>query len=153
MPKSSLRAKVFWLVSRLAHTLYPYFPVFGTIRGSVAIIRRDNGFLVIERNDGYGLSFPGGIARFHEPPETTLRREVQEETGLTIADAQLKFDYLGSKPFRIHTYVFEVSSSGDIRASWEGTPIIVSFSELRERVVAQQRPVVDYLISANQKHS
>lgn len=142
-----LRARLFWLISRVAHALYSRFPVFGPIRGSLAILRHDGGFVVIERNDGYGLGFPGGIAHLGEPPEKTARREVLEETGLSITSADCQFDYYQPIPFPNHTYVFEASFTGEMRSSWEGTSRVASLAELQERIVPQQRRVVDYLAS------
>ena len=146
MTDTSPRARLFWIVSRVAHAVYRRFPIFGTIRGSVAIIRRDGGYVVIERNDGFGLGFPGGIALFHEDPEKTVRREVAEETGLTISTADYKFNYRNQQPFPTLTHVFEATCSGELRSSWEGTARVVHMAELQQRVVSQQQPVIDYLL-------
>lgn len=143
----TLRSRAFWVVYRTACRLYAWFPIFGTIRGSVAIIRRDFGFVVIERNDGYGLGFPGGIAGFHEPPEMTVRREVREETGLRLLTAEYKFHFTHPRPFPTETHVFEATAEGEIRSSWEGTARIATLAELDEHVVPQQRQIVEYLLS------
>ena len=142
----NFRARLFWIISRIAHRLYGWFPIFGTIRGSVAIIRRNGGFVAIERNDGYGLCFPGGIAGFHEDPEKTVRREVREETGLTPITAELKFQFTHDRPFPTKTFVFEATAEGALQSSWEGAARVVSLEELAQRVVGQQRQVVDYLL-------
>ena len=147
MPKSLLRARIYWLISRSAHAAYSVFPFLGELRGSVAIIRRDGGFLVIVRNDGRGLGFPGGIAGFKEDPEVTMRREVQEETGLAVERAEFLFSFRLEKPFPLLTHVYEASCRGDIRESWEGVPSVVSLEELEQGVVQQQRRVVDYLLT------
>jgi 8-oxo-dGTP pyrophosphatase MutT (NUDIX family) len=144
---TSLRARLFWLISHVAHGLYSRFPIFGPIRGSVAILRRDGGFVVIDRNDGYGLGFPGGIARFGEPPENTVRREVMEETGLKISNPTYQFDYVVPVPFPNHTYVFEAGFDGELRNSWEGSARVATLTELQERIVPQQRRIVEHLIA------
>ena len=141
----TLRSRVFWVVYRTACKLYTWFPIFGRLRGSVAIIRRDNRIVVIERNDGYGLGFPGGLAGFRESPEAAVRREVREETGLTVLTVEFKFHFVHPHPFPAETYVFEATAEGDLRSSWEGTARIVSLAELEERVVPQQRKIVEYL--------
>lgn len=151
MQTTSFRSRLFWFISRTAHVLYHYFPVFGRIRGSIAIIRRDGGFVVIERNDGFGLGFPGGIARFHENPEVTVRREVAEETGLKILSVDYKFNFNCQSPFPTLTHVFEATADGQLRGSWEGTPQVVSFEELQRRIVPQQRQVISYLLSRAQQ--
>ncbi len=138
----------FWVVSRAAHALYSRFPIFGTLRGAVAILERDGTFVIIERNDGFGLSFPGGTSHFKETPEATVRREVMEETGLKLTLLNFKFDFRESKPFPTHTYVFEASFEGELRSSWEGTPRFATVRELEQRVVQQQQPVVKFLLSS-----
>jgi 8-oxo-dGTP pyrophosphatase MutT (NUDIX family) len=144
---SSLSAKLYWIISRAAHAFYERFPILGSLRGSIAIIRRGDAFLVIERNDGYGLAFPGGLASFREPPENTIHREVAEETGLTVSAAEYLFDFRLARPMPTHTYVYEVTASGQTKPSWEGVPREVTLTELQQRVVVQQRQVVDYLLS------
>jgi len=148
VPDPSFRSRLFWLYSRVAHALYCRFPIFGAIRGAVAVIRRDGGFVVIERNDGYGLGFPGGIAHFHEPPENTVRREVHEETGLTITHADHKFRFRAEEPFPNITDVFEATADGEFHSSWEGTVRVATLSELQQHLVTQQRPILEYLLSS-----
>lgn len=145
---TSIRSRLFWIISRLAHAFYRHFPIFGTIRGSIAIIRRDGGFVVIERNDGFGLGFPGGISRFREAPESTVRREVTEETGLALIALDYKFNFRTTKPIPTLTYVFEAVAEGSLRSSWEGVTRVVDLVELQQRVVPQQRAVAEYLSSA-----
>ena len=147
MPNPLFRARVFWLISRMGHAIYGRFPILGRIRGSVAVIRREGGYLVIRRNDGLGLGFPGGIARRKEPPEQAVRREVREETGLSVERAELLFDFRLDKPFPVHTFVFEVNTKGELRESWEGVPVVVGLEELEKGIVVSQRPIVSYLRS------
>jgi 8-oxo-dGTP pyrophosphatase MutT (NUDIX family) len=140
-----VHARVFWLISRVAIFLYRHFPVFGPIPGSIAIIRRDGGFLVVKRNDGFGFGFPGGIAMPWESAEQALRREVLEETGLKIASVELRFEFNDSSLYPARTTVFEAAVEGNLRNSWEGTVAIVTLSELEPGVIRSQRPVVEYL--------
>jgi 8-oxo-dGTP pyrophosphatase MutT (NUDIX family) len=129
----------------MAIGVYRRLPLFGPIPGSIAIIRRDGGFLAIRRNDGYGLGFPGGIAHPWESAEQALCREVREETGLEIISADLKFEYQTSILYPSRTRVFEATAEGDFRSSWEGSVRLVSLLELDGGIMASQRPVVDYL--------
>ena len=144
-----MRARLFWLISRTAVFLYRRFPIFGPIPGSVAVVRRDNHFLVIERSDGYGLSLPGGLARPFENAEDALHREVREETGLTITSAELKYDFVTSYLYPTHTRVFETTVEGEIRGSWEGRPRFVSLQELEQEIMPTQRPILRYLNGHN----
>jgi 8-oxo-dGTP pyrophosphatase MutT (NUDIX family) len=141
-----VRARVFWLISRTAIFLYRHFPLFGPVPGSIAIIRRDRGFLVLQRNDGYGLGFLGGIALPWETAEQALRREVREETGLEVQSTELKFQFYNSILYPTSTTVFEATlADGPCRTSWEGTTKIVSFEDLHRNIMPTQRPVIDYL--------
>lgn len=140
-----MRARLFWLISRTAVFLYRRFPIFGPIPGSVAVIRRDTNFLAIQRSDGYGLSLPGGLARPFENAERALRREVQEETGLTITSAELIFDFVTLNLYPTRTHVFEATVEGVMRGSWEGRPMFVSIQELHRNIMPTQRPILPYL--------
>lgn len=140
-----MRARLFWLISRSAIFLYRHFPVFGHINGSVAIIRRDGGFLVIKRNDGYGLGLPGGVARPFEKPEAALRREVREETGLEVLSAERKLVFQNSLLYPTRTTVFEATAEGEPRSSWEGRAMLVTLEELERGIMPTQRPVIEYL--------
>jgi 8-oxo-dGTP pyrophosphatase MutT (NUDIX family) len=127
--------------------LYRHFPVFGPIPGSIAIITRDGGFLVLKRNDGYGYGLPGGIVMPWESTEEALRREVREETGLAVVSAEFKFEYRDSSLYPARTSVFGATVKGDFRNSWEGSIAVVSLPELERHIISSQRPVVDYLKS------
>jgi 8-oxo-dGTP pyrophosphatase MutT (NUDIX family) len=144
-----VRACFFWLISRTAIFLYRRFPLFGPIPGSIAIIRRDGGFLAIKRNDGYGLGLPGGLARPWETAEQALRREVREETGLELITADLRFEFQTSILYPTRTTVFEATAEGRVHNSWEGAAAIVSLADLDRHIMPTQRPVVDYLQRAS----
>jgi 8-oxo-dGTP pyrophosphatase MutT (NUDIX family) len=113
--------------------------------GAVAIIRRNGGFLVIDRNDGHGLSLPGGMAHLHEEPLGTLRREVEEETGLNVSSATLLFNYRDDSIFPAQIFVFEADAVGELHGSWEGEPVVASLDDLRQRIIRSQRRVVQWL--------
>src|SRR6201986_922965 len=133
------------MVSRSARFLYRCFPVFGALPGAVAIIRRGGGFVAIERNDDVGLSLPGGFSNFREDPEKTVRREAQEETGLTITRVAFKYEFKVWKPLPAHPFVFEAEAEGELRGSWEGTPRVVTLEELRARILEPQKRIVEGL--------
>jgi hypothetical protein len=51
-----MQKKLFRLLSKLMLALYRRFPIFGTLRASVAIIRDGELVFAIHRNDGRGYS-------------------------------------------------------------------------------------------------
>jgi 8-oxo-dGTP diphosphatase len=141
----NLKRRSFWIVARVCFALYRRFPLFGSLRASVAIIRHDGKILVIERNDGRGFSLPGGIARRKEAEEDTLRREVLEETGLTVNFPRLLMRYHSTNDVPCNISVFEVQATGELRSSWEGTPAWKTATELESGILKSQRPVLEFL--------
>jgi 8-oxo-dGTP pyrophosphatase MutT (NUDIX family) len=142
-----VRSRLFWLISRLAIPLYRRFPIFGPLRGAVAIIRRDEGFVAVRRSDGLGLCFPGGNCRPWEPVESAVRREVLEETGLDLTRPEFKFCFHTSVFYPVSTSVFESEATGQLRGSWEGQATIATLAELEIGIIPTQRPIVDYIKS------
>jgi 8-oxo-dGTP pyrophosphatase MutT (NUDIX family) len=140
-----MRRGLFWLISRLAIAVYGRFPIFGPLRGAVAIIRRADGFLVIERNDGLGLGFPGGNAHPWESDVQAVSREVREETALALEGLQFKFRFRSDVFYPVKTSVFEATASGAPSPSWEGRVIVVTLAELNRRIIPSQREIVTYL--------
>jgi 8-oxo-dGTP pyrophosphatase MutT (NUDIX family) len=141
----NLRRRLFWIVARTCLTLYRWFPLFGTLRASIAIIQRNQQFLVIQRNDGRGLSLLGGIANWKEAEEETLRREVLEETGLRVTGQELRMRYRSTADVPCDISVFEVQATGDLKNSWEGSPRWMTMAELEPRMLQGQRPVLELL--------
>ncbi len=118
-----LRAILFVLLTKLFSKIL--FIELPPIVSAAGIIRKDGKilFLNLSYRKGYGL--PGGIMQSDEEAETALRREILEETGLTIS----KSTYLGSVSSRTKSLAtlclfFEVEIAGDtedMQASREGT--------------------------------
>ncbi|MUO43009.1 NUDIX domain-containing protein [Agrobacterium vitis] len=68
-----------------------------------AVIRDDHGRILFqEKASGEGWSLPAGGIEPGETPEEAIRREVLEETGLVVEDAEL-LNVFGGKDFR-YTY-------------------------------------------------
>ena len=139
------RARLFWIVSRFCITAYRTFPFRGHLPGAIAIIRRENGFVVVDRSDGYGLAFPGGVSRRGEEPSQTVQRELREETGLVASSATLLFSFNDDSLYPAETSVFEVEASGEVRSSWEGRATIATLDELGRGIMCSQRRVVEWL--------
>ncbi|HEU5336116.1 MAG TPA: NUDIX domain-containing protein [Terriglobales bacterium] len=118
-------------------------PIFGALRGSSAVIPRAGRFLVLERSDGLGLAFPGGLVHPWESEEHGLAREVHEETGLRLTRCSLLLRYSSAVPYRSRVAIYLAEAEGELRSSWEGNPRWVEFSELKQRLMPNQRPVLD----------
>ncbi len=140
-----LRRRLFWIVARTCLALYRRFPLFGTLRASIAIVQRNQQFLVIQRNDGRGLSFPGGLASRKEAAEDTVRREVLEETGLRVTGQELRMRYHSTADVPCDVCVFEVQATGELKSSWEGSPQWMTMAELEPGMLKSQRPVLELL--------
>src|SRR6266446_5597606 len=126
---------MFWIVARTCFTLYRWFPLFGKLRASIAIIQREGKFLAIQRNDGRGFSLPGGISGRKETAEASLDREVLEETGLIVTGKKLLLEYYSEADVPCNISVFEAQASGELKNSWEGSPQWMTVDELEPHLL------------------
>jgi 8-oxo-dGTP pyrophosphatase MutT (NUDIX family) len=143
------KRSLFFALSRTCVAVYSRAPIFGPLRASVCVIRKGELVLVIERSDGRGLSFPGGLTMPFETAERAMVREVQEETGLRIEKSRLLFEYqtaAGTSDIPCILSVFEAECSGEIIASWEGSPRWHRLSEIRSQLLPSQKQIVDRLL-------
>jgi 8-oxo-dGTP pyrophosphatase MutT (NUDIX family) len=140
-----LKRRVFWIVARSCLVLYTWFPIFGSLRASLAVIHRSGRFLVIQRNDGRGVSLPGGIAKRKEAEEGTLHREVLEETGLRVTSHKLRLRFHTTADVPCDVAVFEAQAEGELKSSWEGSPQWMTVAEIKPRILESQRPVLELL--------
>ena len=88
---------------------------------------------------------PGGISGWKETAEESLRREILEETGLSVTGKELLLEYYSEADVRCNISVFAVQASGDPKNSWEGSPQWMTVDELQPRFVQSQRPVLEVL--------
>jgi len=116
----------------------------------MGVIQKGGAFLVIERNDGRGISFPGGLCNPWEEERRALEREILEETGLKVTSSALIFRYQSDADVKVEVSAWDVTAEGVLRESWEGTPRWLSLAEFSYRVIAGQRPVVE-AIAARQR--
>jgi 8-oxo-dGTP pyrophosphatase MutT (NUDIX family) len=140
------RRNLFWLISRVGMACYRRVPVFGPLRASIGILRDGDRVLVIRRNDGRGLSFPGGLAHPRESEESALIREVQEETGLRVLSCTFAFRYESSEEIPVRIAVFHTQTEGEMRASWEGTPAWVELADAQHTIMGSQKYAVEQLL-------
>ncbi len=136
--------------------MYGLFPLFGPFRGAIAIIQSGHLYLVLDRSDGLGLCFPGGLAHWREMSLETARRELLEETGLDLISAERLFEYESDVDVPAITTVFRGVARGQLRESWEGTPRWISLQEMEpNKIFSAHAPVIEYLkrIGAPQKRS
>ena len=143
------RRLLFYLVSRTAIALYRTFPVFGRLQGAIAIIRHGSCFVVLQRADGLGIAFPGGMTRRGEHPADTARREVLEETGLHLDELTFRFAFPDDSLYPAETHVFEAElpaeSALELRSTWEGEAREVTLAELRAGIVVSHVRVLEFL--------
>src|SRR5947209_14436241 len=96
------------------------------ILSACVIIEQDGKVLLIDRSDGLGYTIPGGIVRYKETVEQCVLREVQEETGYTVAINGIVGVYSGLKRdprFRAASIAYKGNIvSGAVHDSGEGKP-------------------------------
>jgi 8-oxo-dGTP pyrophosphatase MutT (NUDIX family) len=141
-----IKRALFAVLSRTAVAVYCRLPIFGFLRASVAVVRNGPLVLIIDRSDGRGISFPGGLAFPWETTEEAMRREVVEETGLQIERAALMFEYKTSADVPCVLSVFEAEGKGNLAGSWEGSPGWRPFAEIRESLLPSQKAIVDRIL-------
>jgi len=139
------------VISRSAIAVYSRVPVFGFLRAAVAVLRKGELLLVVDRSDGRGFSFPGGLAFPWETAEQAMRREVLEETGLKIEKSCLLFEYRTSADVPCILTVFEAEASGTLIGSWEGSPVWLSVTAVRHQLLPSQREIIDRIPDAHGK--
>jgi 8-oxo-dGTP pyrophosphatase MutT (NUDIX family) len=144
----NLRTRVFRVISRSCIAVYRRLPIFGALRGSIAVVPYGGLYVMIERADGLGLCFPGGLVHPWESAETALRREIEEETGMKVEGVESWFDYRDSQLYPTHVFVFRAEAGGEPRSSWEGKVVIVDLTRMEAGIILSQRPVVSRLRQA-----
>lgn len=133
------------MLSRSAIATYSRIPLFGRLRASVGVIRKGPMVLVIERSDGRGLSFPGGLAMPWETDEQAMKREFSEETGLHVQHSTPLFEYRSSADIPVVIAAFAVEADGELADSWEGSPRWLPLADIQPRLLPSQREVVNRL--------
>jgi 8-oxo-dGTP diphosphatase len=131
------------VLSRTCLAVYSRVPIFGYLRAAVAIIRKDDLLLVIDRSDGRGFSFPGGLLWPWENSKQAMKREVLEETGLLVEQSRLLFEYRTSADILCIIAVFEAEAGGGLKDSWEGSPRWLAPDQIQPSLLPSQKEIID----------
>lgn len=139
-----MKRRYLYLRSKIARVLYRWFPIY-KMNGAIGVLHREDRILVIDRADSMGCCFPGGLSKRNESGEQTVRRELLEETGLTMTGSRFLFRYAETGGFSEFTSVYEITADGKPRGSSEGRPMWLTLSEIERRIYRPQTAVVEFL--------
>jgi len=102
--------------------------------GVAAIVVQDDKLLLVERSDGMGYALPGGVMRWNETIEESVRREAREETGYDVEVLGLFKNYSGpERDVRFSSLCLAYKArviEGRLTPSGEGIPHWVPLSEV-----------------------
>jgi ADP-ribose pyrophosphatase YjhB (NUDIX family)/O-acetyl-ADP-ribose deacetylase (regulator of RNase III) len=94
-----------------------------------AIIKMKGGIVLVKRkNPPAGWALPGGFVKYNESLEQTVRREIKEETNLTLEDLKQFHTYSApDRDPRFHTIttVFVGKGKGRLKASSDAAEVAV----------------------------
>jgi len=94
-----------------------------SVSAGAVVIRGDGRMLAIKRADNGEWVLPGGIVELDEDPRDTVRREVLEETGVTVEPGQLSGVYKNMR-LGVVSLVFRCRPlSGAARPTAEATEV------------------------------
>lgn len=112
-----------------------------------AIIQKVGKIMAIDLSYQKGLSLPGGLAEENETLEESLKREVFEETGLSVVKSNYFKSYKSKKRIYYVTNVcYLVDVKGIIKSSDEGKVVWVKPSEFIKKCayLDNKNAVIEY---------
>jgi 8-oxo-dGTP pyrophosphatase MutT (NUDIX family) len=131
--------------------------------GIIALIRREGSLLLERRSDSGRWGLIGGSVEIDESLDQALRREVYEETGLTVSsyrlagtssDPSIIVQYPDGSVVRVLALVYEaeVEDFSSMRCSEESTELrLCTREELRTLdIIETSRPVIDRYLAGGQ---
>lgn len=138
---------------RCAYTLLRgyWFLVRPRVAGVLCLIVHEHQLLLIRNTYGrQGWTFPGGMMKRGEFPEVAVRREVQEEVGITLDDVHVLGRFTGRQAYRrdtVHVFVAEAPTAavhlddGEILAArWFPMTALPLLSGYAERALQLWQP-------------
>ncbi len=89
-------------------------------RGALAAVWHDGRLLIVENSYRRFRTLPGGYVHADESPKTAAARELEEEVGVTIEPARLRYSWGGMRPFEhrkdyLDIYEIEVDREPDVQ--------------------------------------
>ena len=88
----------------------------------IVLLNKANFVLLVKRSDDHSWSMPGGWVEPHETPDNAIRRELEEETGLSLETMTME-DIVVRDSGSVHITYLAHRSSGMLRNSAESTDI------------------------------
>lgn len=118
---------------RLVRFIYSSFKtglarVLGSFCSARAVVVSDGRLLAVSQ--GVYLELPGGQVKYGEKPEEAVRRELEEETGVEIADPRKITEVAREGTLEI-VYRADPRNT-ELKGSWEGEPVWVPLDEVEE---------------------
>lgn len=107
---------------------YPSHTYPSHIVAADAVVRDDQGRLLLVRTPARGYAFPGGQVEVGESLTGALEREVLEESGLTVRTGRLLAVYSNVRPPSKVMFTFEAELVGGTLASSDETPEVGWYS-------------------------
>ena len=74
-----------------------------------------------------------------------MRREVREETGLSVTRVEFQMKYHSSAEIPVDISVFRTEATGELKGSWEGSPRWMTVEEIEAQLIKSQRPLLELM--------
>lgn len=121
--------------------------------GSAAVVRRQQGLLLVKRTDNHAWGLPAGSKELNESTVTTVKRELNEETGLTAQSAKLltvvsgtgmQYKYPNGDQIDSVTVVYDVTAIGEPSGDGDETSAAQFFEW--DKLPAKLTPITEQIL-------